>query len=136
MPICVEWDDDEKTIIRYTFPSYWTLEEFFEAFPIADRMIQATSTRVIGIIVDDSREIIPPKNAMIAFKQTVLRGTLPIVFVGANLGSRTMMQTLQKAYNGKRPMFFVRTLPEARQILQGLANAGENKHVSGEESQE
>ncbi len=121
MSITVEWDNDEQTIIRYTFFQYWTIEEFFEAFPIAGQMIKTAKTQVIGIIVDDSQEIIPPQNAMTAFKQTVLRGTLPIVFVGANLASKTMMQTLQKAYQGKRQLFYVQTLAQARQLLHELA---------------
>lgn len=33
MGIVVEWDNDVRTIIRYTFASEWTVEEFFEAFP-------------------------------------------------------------------------------------------------------
>jgi isopentenyl diphosphate isomerase/L-lactate dehydrogenase-like FMN-dependent dehydrogenase len=86
--------------------------------------------------VDDSQEIIPPKNALTAFKQTVLRGTLPMVFVGANLGSRTMMETLQKAYEGKRSMFFVKTLAEARQILQALASVGDVQDTSNETTEE
>jgi hypothetical protein len=128
MPITVEWDNPEKTIIRYTFSSQWSVEEFFDAYPVADRMMQASATRVIGILVDDSAELIPPKGAMNAFKQTVRRGTLPIVFVGANLASKTMMETLQKAYKGTRQLFYVETLEEARRIFAALAanNADES----------
>ena len=117
MGIVVEWDNDVRTIIRYTFASEWTVEEFFEAFPKADHMIRASRTRIIGIIVDDSREIIPPKGAMSAFKQTVRIGRLPIVFVAASIASRSMMEILYKSYRGERPMYYVATLEQARRIL-------------------
>jgi hypothetical protein len=117
MGILVEWDNDVRTIIRYTFASEWTVEEFFEAFPKADHMIRAAQTRIIGIIVDDSREIIPPKGAMTAFKQTVRIGKLPIVFVAASMASRSMMEILYKTYHSDRPMYYVRTLEEARRVL-------------------
>ena len=117
MSILVEWDNEARTIIRYTFATEWTVEEFFEAFPKADHMIRAANTRIIGIIVDDSREIIPPKGAMTAFKQTVRIGKLPIVFVAASMASRSMMEILYKSYRGERPMYYVATLEEARQIL-------------------
>ena len=117
MGILVEWDNDARTIIRYTFASEWTVEEFFEAFPKADHMIRASSTRIIGIIVDDSREIIPPQGAMSAFKQTVRIGRLPIVFVAASMASRSMMETLYKSYRGNRPMYYVATLDAARHLL-------------------
>lgn len=117
MSILVEWDNEARTIIRYTFATEWTVEEFFEAFPKADHMIRAANTRIIGIIVDDSREIIPPKGAMTAFKQTVRIGKLPIVFVAASMASRSMMEILYKSYGGQRPMYYVSTLDEARKIL-------------------
>lgn len=117
MGILVEWDNAERTIIRYTFASTWTVEEFFEAFPVADHMIREANTRIVGIIVDDSREIIPPKGAMTAFKQTVRIGKLPIVFVGASMASRSMMEILSKTYHSARPMYYVATLDEARVIL-------------------
>lgn len=117
MSILVEWDNAERTIIRYTFASSWTVEEFFEAFPIADRMIREANTRIIGIIVDDTLEIIPPKGAMTAFKQTVRIGKLPIVFVGASMASRSMMEILYKTYHSIRPMYYVATLEQARDIL-------------------
>jgi hypothetical protein len=117
MSIDVEWDNDARTIIRYTFASEWTVEEFFDAFPKADQMIRASNMRIIGIIVDDSREIIPPKGAMTAFKQTVRIGKLPIVFVAASMASRSMMEILYKSYGSQRPMYYVPTLDEARRIL-------------------
>ena len=117
MSILVEWDNDERTIIRYTFAAEWTVEEFFDAFPKADQMIRASRTRIIGIIVDDSREVIPPKGAMTAFKQTVRIGKLPIVFVAASMASRSMMEILYKSYRGNRPMYYVPTLEQARLIL-------------------
>lgn len=80
-------------------------------------MIRASRTRIIGIIVDDSREIIPPKGAMSAFKQTVRIGRLPIVFVAASIASRSMMEILYKSYRGERPMYYVATLEQARRIL-------------------
>jgi hypothetical protein len=117
MDILVEWDNPEKTIIRYTFAAQWTVEEFFEAFPVAGHMIRAANRRILGIIIDDSREIIPPQGAMNAFKQTVRTGTLPIVFVGASMASRSMMEILHKSYHSQRPMYYVDTLERARQIL-------------------
>jgi hypothetical protein len=117
MDITIEWDNPEHTIIRYTFASHWTIEEFFEAFPVADHMIRLSTTRVIGIIIDDSREIVPPKGAMNAYKQTVRSGKLPIVFVGASMASRSMMEILHKAYHSQRPMYYVSTLDEARRVL-------------------
>jgi hypothetical protein len=121
MPIEVVWDNDEKTIIRYVFGNHWTVQEYFDAYPVAGRMMKGSEAHVIGIIVDDSAEIIPPKGSMTAFKQTVRSGRLPIVFVGANLAGKTMMQMLQRAYKSKRQLFFVDTCDEARAVLRDLA---------------
>ncbi|MCU0511325.1 MAG: hypothetical protein MUE40_02020 [Anaerolineae bacterium] len=121
MTIQVEWDNPEKTIIRCTFPPTWSLEDFMAAFPVADRMLHESQTQVTGIIVDDSQELMPPRGALTAFRQTMRRGRLPVVFVGANSASRTMMDMLQSAYQGKRRFFYVATLAEARQVLARLA---------------
>lgn len=99
-------------------------------------MVKASQTKLVGIIVVDNPEFVPPKGVMTAFKQTVRRGKLPIVFVGTNTASKTLMQTLQKAYQGKRPMFYVKTLEEARQILQELLAKQETDTVPDENTME
>lgn len=39
MKIQVEWDNPQKTILRYTFPTDWTWDDFYAMKHIADAML-------------------------------------------------------------------------------------------------
>ncbi len=51
MSITVEWDNDEKTIIRYTYTNRWTWDEFYAAQAQQNRM-QETVSRRVNVLVD------------------------------------------------------------------------------------
>jgi len=121
MNIEITWDDEAKTIIRYTFQPGWTLTEFHEVYHEARKMIQESPNRVSGIIVDDSRHAMPPKDALMAFRRTVKEGTLPIVIVSIGHTGRILMKVVESAFQKERPIFYVETLDAARTLLQDLA---------------
>ena len=127
MKIEVAWDDEDNTVIRYTFMPGWTLEEFHQVFDSVSDMIGQSPHRVIGIIVDDSQGANPPSNALGAFRRTVSRGKLPLAIVGAGRMSKILMKVAEEATTNKRPIFYAKTLEEARCILREIAGANPNE---------
>jgi hypothetical protein len=126
MTIYIEWDDEEKTIIRYTFFSGWTIEEFHRLYDKPTEMIEESSAELIGVIIDDSRDSMPPKKAILAFGRTVREGQLPIVIVGITPAAKILVESARRAYKSVRPLFYVDNLEQARKILQNHAKQADN----------
>ena len=51
MGIMVAWDNDEKTIIRYTYSSRWTWNELYAALD-EQAALQATVSHDVAILID------------------------------------------------------------------------------------
>lgn len=126
MSIEIEWDDEQKTIIRYTFLPGWTLEEFHSLYNRPSEMLHETGTELLGIIIDDSRDSMPPQAATLAFARTVREGRSPIVIVGVNPAARILLDAARKGYKSLRPLFYANTLDQARKILQAYAEKSDD----------
>lgn len=124
MKIEVSWDDEDRTIIRYTFMPGWTLEEFYQMFDRAADLIGQSPHRVIGIIVDDSQAAAPPPNALGAFRRAASRGELPLAIVGGGHMALLLLKAAREAATSQRPIFHTKTLDEARSALKDFAAAG------------
>src|SRR5690606_21117456 len=108
MPIRVTWDDPEQSILRADFSPSWTLADFRVAIEqIHQESNEATSTTYRGVIVDLSRETMPPVGAMPHFKYSLknLGGIpRPVVFVDADLVTRRLMELVKRVYGIERPI--------------------------------
>lgn len=51
MPVKVSWDNDEQTIIRYETYDRWTMQEFWEAYEEARRMLDSVEHEVDFIMI-------------------------------------------------------------------------------------
>ncbi len=127
MSIDITWDNQSKTMIRYTFTPDWTLTEFHESFHAVRAMFKETTNRVIGIIVEDNPRVVPPKGALDAFRRTVKEGTIPLVIVGQGQLAKMLMKVVETTYNPSRPIHYTKTLDEARNILYDLSE-DETRH--------
>ena len=63
MPVHVNWDDAERTIIRVEYVGSWTWEECFEALSQANGL-SASVDHPVARIVDTSEGSMTPPNAM------------------------------------------------------------------------
>lgn len=61
MPVTVEWDNDEKTVIRYTFTDKWDWGDFWDSARESTRLSQ-TVTHTVDVIGDlTGTHIIPAR---------------------------------------------------------------------------
>jgi L-serine deaminase len=59
MPIHADWLDERKTIILWTFPKHWTLDEFTQTYSKTSAMCATVPHWVNAII--DLRASVPPR---------------------------------------------------------------------------
>lgn len=121
MSIEVDWDNEDKTIIRYTCFAGWTVEEFHQLYNKPKEIIEESSTKVLGIIVDDSSDAMPPQHATLAFNHMMREGRLPIVIVKINPAARILLDAVRKSAKTERAIFFADSLEQARKILQAYS---------------
>jgi hypothetical protein len=97
----LEWDDSEKTIIRYTFFDPWTWDEYYATNPKRDRMFTETH-EVIDIILDFRKGNHLPPQAMTHLRKvgswdSPQRGVVII------LGVHSMLQLLANIMSSLYP---------------------------------
>lgn len=117
----ISWDDESQTIICYAFTNGWTLDEFHEAFNQTGEMIRQSPNRVIGIIVDDSRNTSPPPNSLNAFKRIFKQGTLPMAIIGGHQLTKLLLKVVEGSVKTERQILRVNSIDEARESLRQLA---------------
>jgi len=116
MPITVQWDDTDETIMRNEFSGKWTWEEFFDANRQASTMIAAKNYRCdiianmrpgtmesAGPALYNARQVMreyPPNFGLLVVVTNPLLGMLTNVFkrFDTDLGSRVVsVATLDQA---------------------------------------
>ena len=120
MPISIEWDDDEHTIIRWTFEGAWTWHEFVEV-QVEFRKLLDDITYRVNVIADMQNAHTLPANSLTTFKQidsNIHPNRDRVVVVGANAFVRTMAATFDRVFPSKTPDFlFADSIEEARKTL-------------------
>ncbi len=122
MEISVEWDNQEQSLMRWTFPTHWTWQDYDTAQRTANGMLKTVPHKV-GIIGDMRATVLLPRNAIAVYHSTLAK--LPanrgrIVLVGPSGFVREMVAIFRKLYPRKSYDFlfvFANTLEEAREIL-------------------
>lgn len=124
MGVQVQWDNPEKTIIRYDFSGRWTWDEFYVAYDKAKVMLSGTTQKVHFIMnsTDDiSRKYTPP-NAL-THMMSIGRKSVPnagkVIRVGGSQFTRVLFQMVSKVNPKLIDTFaFATTLEEARAMAE------------------
>jgi hypothetical protein len=123
MPITTDWDNPEKTIIRYHYGGKWNLTEFYAAFETAHKMIDTVNHQV-HLIIDVRNSNILPNGVLSQGRTAANRAKHPnqgiIVIVGASGLIRGMFDVFKKLYGRNvdiNSYKFASSLEEAHKIL-------------------
>lgn len=125
MGIRVEWDNDEKTVIRYVYEERWTWEDFHYARSQVREWLDTVDHRV-DVIVDVRNSRLVP-NGVLA-QGRMFASNAPIahrneghtIVVGANSLMRSMFEMFGKVYSrlsDELELEFASSLEEAREKL-------------------
>ena len=68
MTVSANWDNEQKTIIRYSFDGNWTWNEFYAAVNQSHALQDAVSHRV-DIILDLGESYVVPEGALMQFRR-------------------------------------------------------------------
>lgn len=127
MPVIVEWDNDEQTVIRTEVVGTWTWMDYHDGTRQVFKMMDAVEHDVIGIInTRDPHTSLPDGNPMPHFNNTARkfaeRPDLLIVNVNQNLLMRMMSSVFGKLMPGMSDQYRqAATLEDARKILRDHA---------------
>jgi hypothetical protein len=133
MSVTVQWDNDQKTIIRYDFVGYWDWADFREKAQEAFSM-----TRSVEHQVDTISNFLPtthiPKDAFIHFRRVMTdapknRGVN--VIVGASQFIRALVTIFSRIYQqlGNR-LVLADSLEQARNLLQSRRGRQADANIS------
>jgi hypothetical protein len=126
MGITVQWDNDEKAIIRQTFNGRWTWDDLYAALDYVAKLTDSVPHRV-DAIVDVRQSSMLPGGSVFSFntrqhadklakRNDVNRGS--IIVVGANPFLRGLYDTFRGLYaDTANDVHFVATLEQGRAFL-------------------
>jgi hypothetical protein len=134
MMILVEWDNEEKTVVRWTFSGDWTWDDFRAAQAQMHEMIRCLDYKV-DVLADLRAAPSVPNDAFRNFKNAEARA-LPnrdrVVLVSNNLLVRGMAACFNEVFRNRPTVFlFASTLDEGR-VLLAQPRPAQRKNVPGE----
>jgi hypothetical protein len=122
MSILVQWDDPERTIIRFVYSGQWTFGDLFEAMQEARDMMDTVEHLVYGIIDMQDSKLMP--NGVLSLGRNVTMRKHPnqgkSIVVGASGFTRTLYDVYRKVYRttfDESAYAFASSLDEARLML-------------------
>ena len=122
MPIQMEWENNEKTLIRWNFVGRWTGRELRETIQKSNEWINAQGHTVNHIIDLTQSDGVPPsiineaRNAMRQMPKNVGR----VVIIGQGGMLELLGETLQRFSWFSDKIHFARSDAEARTYLASL----------------
>lgn len=120
MPVSVEWDNDEQMVLRFTFVTPWTWDQFYEMHNETSILLSNVGY-VVDAIVDVTQSHAIPPNALthfskIAGKLSPNRGV--IVGIGVDAFMRSMVDmVLSQSPDLKDRLYMVKTWDEVYAII-------------------
>lgn len=123
MKVNVDWDNDEQSIVRYTFDSDWNWQDLYTAMDNAGKMIETVSHRV-DVLMDLSNANIIPKNAISQIKRGYDNPKSPNIGVTVVVTPNSFMNAIvlmaKKVWGdkGEWELEFVKTLDDAYSTIQ------------------
>jgi hypothetical protein len=101
MSIKVRWDnEDEKKVIRWTFPETWVWVDFYGALQVS-RALTREAKYVVDIFVDMTKTQMLPKNVLTQTQVTLQTSPLNIgvvVVIGINPLVRAAFNSFMRVY--------------------------------------
>jgi hypothetical protein len=120
MPIHVDWDDAEQTIIRYTFSSPWTWNDYRAAIDRAWELAQSVD-HPTDTITDMSNSRLWPEGLFTNIRKSVVEipdTTQSVVLVGGGMFVEMSISVLRRVYRSPGARFLTaHSLDEARQLI-------------------
>jgi carbohydrate-binding DOMON domain-containing protein len=131
MNITVDWDDDSKRIVVYTFRATWMWEDFFKAVEKAKALIDTAPGDVGVIMGGETRYMRLPPNSLTHFR-SALRATHPktriVVIVSENVYLSMVLDTLTRITGARgSKLKLVGGMDEARALVRARLSEAENK---------
>ncbi len=127
MPIHVEWDDTEQTIIRYTFSSPWTWNEYRAAIDAAWDLAR-TVDHPTDTITDMSGSRLWPDGLFTNIRKSVVEipdTTQTVVLIGGGLFVEMALGVLRRVYTAQKTKFLTaKSLDEARALIRARRSEG------------
>jgi len=126
MGITVQWDSDDKTIIRQTFDGRWTWDDLYAALDYVAKLTDSVPHRV-DAIVDVRHSSMLPGGSLFSFntrqhadklakRNDANRGS--IIVVGANPLLRGLYDSFRGLYaNTASDVHFVASMEQARALI-------------------
>lgn len=120
MGILVNWDNPQRTVVRWEFSGWWSWHDFSVAQKKSNRLLESVNHTVHAIGDMANTRFIPP-NALIEFgraAQDVPANRGIIVLVNCSFLLETMVQTFMRI-NQKQSIFIstAKSLKDARDML-------------------
>jgi hypothetical protein len=122
MAINVDWDNEEKTIVRFLYSGQWNMSELSAAVQESNKLMDRVNHSV-GCIIDIRDSNLIPSGVLSMGRSVVVRkhpNQGNSIVVGANTFIVAMFDVFRKVYHTKfveAEYKFVRTLDEARSLL-------------------
>ena len=119
MAVAVYWDEETKACLRVDFRQPWTWREFKAATLEAKDLLEEVKD-ILGYIVDVREAGDLPPAGFLSQSRNCLQElpVLPMVFVANTPIMQIIFQPLQQIFRTRRQFYFVRTIEEARDVLQ------------------
>ncbi len=138
MGIRVDWDSQDKAIIKYIFEGYWTWPHMHEAVRQVYALM-ATVNYTVDVIVDLTESSFVPSEAIANARQLAVSvkphanysGTT--VYVGMNTLARTLLNAVSQIYyqmNQYHNFVFVRNLAEAYKVIEDQRKKEDRVHTT------
>jgi hypothetical protein len=122
MGIRVQWDNDDKTIVRWDFDGPWKWDDYFVAQLESNRLLDSVD-HLVDIIGNIQKSRLLPPSAVSVYRSS-LKSAAPnlglIVLVGSSSFVRQMVNIFMKLFRFKGPgtdFRFADSEEEARQII-------------------
>jgi hypothetical protein len=120
MPIVVQYDNDQRSVIRYEFIGNWTWSDYSQAIKEAHKLAESLP-HVANLILDFSRGSSFPSYAMSNFGsswRTLSQKFRSTVIVSNSLYIEVLVKVFQRMSNIEdNKIVLVRTLADAYQLL-------------------
>jgi hypothetical protein len=120
MGIQVEWDNDDKTVVRWDVSGVWTWTEFYTAQDESNRLIRSVdhTVDIIGNLLGSAGL---PANTLTAYRQGLKRSAANrgvIVFVVSSTFLKAMVATFRRINKPlANKVLAASTVEEARALL-------------------
>lgn len=126
MPIEADWDNEDRTVIRYEFRGRYSAEEFDEILDKTDAMSDSVKHMVHYLVIIHAGMWIPKGvSGPIGRVYTADKPNRGVtIVVGASMPYKTVSEISKNMYEYMQPnaRIFVRTVEEARTILNMLTS--------------